>query len=201
MMAFVNVFWWEFVQNAPFVMATIIAMRLWNAGLAAWAILAGLAGCAGSAAAISLTEPYKLRTTVGQDKPTRELGGRAQIREFVVNSLAFAGGTLLAALYFGLITRFGALQKYWLSDVAVGGVTGWAVASIQNIGLHPAGPRASHWPHVLAFVVMGPIVLSMARLVLTAPSQTALLAGALLLALLMTLIICCIEYLPFLKTI
>jgi hypothetical protein len=199
MVAFLNVYWWEFLQNLPFVMAVIVSMRLWSTGQPTWSILTGLAGCVASAAAITLTEPYKLRTTSGQGTPSRELGFAAAIRELATNSLTFAGGTLLAALYFGRVTHFGSLPNNWLPDVAVGGMAGGAIGAIQCAGPHKDTSASNARPHIVAFVVMGPVVLGMARLLVRLPTLPEVLEGSVCLALLMTLIICCVEYGPSLK--
>jgi hypothetical protein len=202
MAAFWNVYGWELMQNSPFVMGIVAAMRLWHSGQTGWAALVGLAGCMGSAAAITLTEAYKLRTAVGQSRPSRELGRAAQIREFVINSLSFAGGSFLVALYVGPLTQFGSLQHNWITDAMVGGLAGAAVAAVQNaVGPPPPNARSSAWPHILAFAVMGPLVLVWVRVLISLQPWLAGLAGSLGLALLMTLIICGVEYGPNLKTV
>jgi hypothetical protein len=199
MMAFLNVFWWEFLQNVPFVTATVVALRLWSANQTVWAGLIGMAGCVVTAATITLTEPYKLQTTTGQSVPSREISVAAQIREFITNTLSFAGGTLLVVLYIGWGTQFGSLQNNWITDVAVGGVAAGVVASVQCASPRPAISGASAWPHILAFVVMGPMVLGIARVVMSWPTLLAVLEGSVVLAGLMTLVICCVEYAPSLK--
>lgn len=199
MVTFLNVYWWEFLQNLPFVTAVVVSMRMWSTGQPTWSVLIGLAGCVASAAAITLTEPYKLRTTAGQGPPSRELGFAAAIREVATNSLIFAGGTLLVALYFGRVTHFGSLRSDWLPDVAVGGMAGGIVGAIQCAGPRRDNTASKAWPHIVAFVVMGPVVLGLARLLVRLPALPEVLAGSVCLALLMTFIICCVEYGPSLK--
>jgi hypothetical protein len=199
MSAFLNVFWWEFLQNTPFVMAAVLAMRLWSAHQTAWSVLIGLAGCVGSAAAITLTEPYKLRTAANQGLPSREIGVAAQIREFAINSMSFAAGTLLVALYIGRVTQFGSLPNHWIEDLAVGGVIGGTVAAVQCVGPRLTISGSTAWPHILAFLVMGPVVLGATRVLIALPTMPAVLVGSVFLTLLMTLIISCVEYAPSLK--
>jgi hypothetical protein len=200
MAAFLNVYVWEFIQNIPFVMAAVVAMRLWSAGHFGSSVTLSLAGCVTSAAIITLTEPYKLQSTTCHTTPSREGMAASQIQEFVINSLSFAGGTLVVALYFVRLTQLGSLQQHWPTDAVIGALTGGGVALIQSLGPRLTISWSRAWPHFLAFVVMGPVVLGTARILIGLHTLAAALGGSLLLVMLMTFIICCLEYLPFLKT-
>ncbi len=177
-MNFLNVYFWEFVQNLLPVCWLIAAVWWWSrqrrAPVIAWGIVGGVA----TALVIRFTEVAKIQ------QPAME-----SVETTLVNVLAMSAFMLLGTFYLGSETRWSNRR----TDVVLGIALGIILTALQVMTIPDIGIRRV-LTHGVSFIVAFPLVLVRLREIRRMKTMPAALAQAALVAAAMSLVIVVIDY-------
>ncbi len=175
---FLNVLFWEFVQNLPLLLAFTAAVWWWAHG-ERWKSVAAVAGGAVvTALVIALTEAWKIMDPSYVEPPA----------VIAINVAGIAIFTMLFTLYLGTEARWSS----WRTDLLLGALAGAAFALMQAAGA-PGIWIVAVLVHGVALALAGALVLVGMRFS-KARSLRAALLNAVGLAAAMTLVITLLDY-------
>lgn len=175
MLKFLTALFWEFVQNLPVVAFFVAAVWLWTHRPRWQAVICVVVGAMISALDIRLTEPLK----TGYAEPW---------------SVTLVNAVVLCLIEPPFVAYLGAGVKWssWKTDLLLGGLAGAGLAIAQGMASQ-GSPVIGIIVHSISLAVASALILIAIRMVKDKPWPSAM-RGAILIAVVMTLLIGLIDY-------
>ena len=176
-MKFLNVIFWEFVQNVPVIVLFMAAVWLWAKRSKTAALACIGLGAALGALVIRFTESLKLMSDYMEP-----------VSVTLVNIVMFGLLPIPFVIYLGSESRW----SNWKTDLALGGLAGACIALAQGLAA-PGSLLVGVILHTVSLTLAGCVVLVSIR-TLKGKSLPVALAGSVLIVVAMTLVISIIDY-------
>jgi hypothetical protein len=175
MIAFLGALFWECLQNLPVIVLLVVAVRLWRYGKRGAAVCCVLIGAVSGSLIIRWTEPL----TSGYHEPV---------------ATTIANMVLMSVLQVPFVAYLAAQARWshWKMDLVLGGLAGAILALVQGVTAS-GSPLAGIILHSVSLAVASALILIAIRKVKDYSLPRAL-AGAVLIAVVMTFIISVIDY-------